>query len=261
MGWSNQVIQASEVVIGGAPDALFVYNGNPGPGDLIAWIVSQVGVIDPYSNAVPGPVIGTRNPATGASARLNGSSLVLSADGGGVTAPGGVSQTPAGVVDISSGGTSLADAQSTLFIFSKNAGGLGAPGASLDVQMGLYGSSPTGGPQSWQPMTLINGWVNNASFGIAGFRPLGSPPNSLEVTGAIAGNAATGAVFWQIPAIYGTPLTPGGRACGTNGGNAGATTVANIRWDAAGNLSVANSAALPVAATFLFGFTLPLDTL
>jgi len=259
MGWSNQVVRASEVIIGGAPDSLFVYNGNPGPGDLIAWIVSHAGETDPYGNAVPGPVIGTQDPATGASARLNGSALVLSADGGGVTAPGAVSQTPAGVVDISSGGTSLADAQGTLFVFSKAAGGLGAPGAALDVGMGFYGSSPTGGPQSWQLMTLANGWGNNASFGRAYYRPVGSPPNSLEITGAITGNAAVNAVFWIIPAIYGTPASAGGRADGTNAGNSGSAAVTNMRWDTAGNVSIANSAALPVAATFFIGGTIPLD--
>jgi hypothetical protein len=50
MGWSNQVIQASEVIIAGAPDALLVYAGTPGPGTLIASITSAGGT-DPYGNA------------------------------------------------------------------------------------------------------------------------------------------------------------------------------------------------------------------
>lgn len=258
MGWSNQVVQASEVVIGGAPDALYVYNGIPGPGNLIAWIVSHVGAVDPYGNAVPGPVIGTQNLA-GDSARLNGAALGLAAAGASV-APASVSQVPAGVLNISSGGTTLADAAATLFVFSKNTSGLiAAPGAALDVGMSLYGSAPTGGPQSWQLMTLINGWANNAGFGRAYYRPVGSPPNSLEVTGAIAATAAANAVFWIIPAAYGTPVSAGGRALHTNTGNFGAAAVAGIRWDTSGNVSVASNAALPNGATYFFGGTIPLD--
>jgi hypothetical protein len=257
MGWSNQVVKASEVIIGGFPDSLFVYNGNPGPGDLIAWIVSQVGTIDPYGNAVPGPVIGTQN-AGGDSVRLNGPALILAAAGASV-APASVTQTPAGVLEIDSGGTTLLDASASLFLFSTNAGGLGVPGASLDVGMGLYGSSPIGGPQSWEPMTLLNGWANNPGFGRAEFRPLGSPPNSIEVTGAISAAAAANAVFAQIPVAYGTPLAAAGRPCHTNTGNNAATSVAGIRWNTSFNLSVASNAALPNGATYFFGFTIPVD--
>lgn len=104
---------------------------------------------------------------------------------------------------------------------------------------------------------LQNGWVNNPAFGRFGYRKVSSPPASVELTGAISGTAATAAQFATLPTGY-IPATPGGRPCNTNSGNAGATTVAGIRWDASGNLAVANNAALPVAASFLFGFTIPL---
>jgi hypothetical protein len=261
-GTPNTFVGRIVVVYGptGAVTGVFVYApgttpklGNP----PVAWMTESAK--DPYGNAVPDPVIGTQD-ATG-NARLNGSAvLVTDTSGGPGAVPGGMSQTPAGVLNLTSGAQALVgDAQATLFVFSKNAGGLGAPGASLDIQMGLYGSSPTGGPQSWQNMALINGWASNAGFGVAQFRPLASPPNSLEVTGAISAAAAASAVFWQIPALYGTPKTAGGRPCGTNTGNNGAASVAQVRWDTLGNLSVASNAALPNGATYFFGFTLPLD--
>lgn len=261
-GTPNTFIGRIVVVYGpaGAVTGVFVYApgttpklGNP----PVAWMTESAK--DPYGNAVPDPTIGTQNPAAG-SARLNGASVLVTytPDGPNV-APGAMSQVPSGVLNFNSGGQTLADPQGTLFVFSKNSGGIGAPGACFDIAQGLYGTSPVGGPQTWQNMILINGWAGNAAFGAAQYRPVGSPPNSLEVTGAISAAAAANAIFWQIPAIYGTPKAAGGRPCGTNTGNNAAASVAQVRWDTLGNLSVASNAALPNGATYFFGFTLPLD--
>lgn len=112
--------------------------------------------------------------------------------------------------------------------------------------------------ETWHAMSLLNSWANNASFSAAQYRKVASPPNSVEIIGHISGNAATAATFATLPAGY-RPATAQGFAAGTNGGNGGATMIANIRCDTAGNLTVANSAALPVAATFLFHGFISLD--
>lgn len=263
-GTSSAVVIASTVIIfgpSGTPTGLFVYKPGtrPGPGNPpVAWVTENA--TDPYGNAVPDPVIGTQDPTTG-SARLNGANVLLTyTPGGAGVAPAALSQVPAGVLALQSGGTSLADGQGVLNVFSVAAGLLGAPGAVFNTGQYLYGADPaSGAPTSWAGMTLLNSWANNASFGAARYRPLGSPPNSIEVTGALSAAAATNAIFWQIPAIYQRPNSAGGRPCHTNTGNSAATSVAGIRWDTLGNLSVASNAALPNGATYFFGFTIPLD--
>jgi hypothetical protein len=64
MGWTNQVVQASEVIIAGFPDALYVYNGTPGPNKLALSIVQQAEQEDPYGNLTPAGlnIFGEVNP-------------------------------------------------------------------------------------------------------------------------------------------------------------------------------------------------------
>jgi hypothetical protein len=52
MGWTNQVVQASEVIIAGAPDAFYMYNGAEGPNQLVLSAVSGA-TVDSYGNQVP----------------------------------------------------------------------------------------------------------------------------------------------------------------------------------------------------------------
>jgi hypothetical protein len=51
-GWSSQVVIASQVIIQGAADGLFVYNGAPALGNLIVSAAAQAGT-DPYGNTYP----------------------------------------------------------------------------------------------------------------------------------------------------------------------------------------------------------------
>jgi hypothetical protein len=53
MGWNSQVVLATQVIIEGTDSALFVYNGTPAAGNLIASIASASGT-DPYGNAYSG---------------------------------------------------------------------------------------------------------------------------------------------------------------------------------------------------------------
>jgi hypothetical protein len=64
MGWTNQVVQASEVIIAGFPDALLVYSGTPGPNKLALSIVQTAEQEDPYGNLMPAglTVYGEVNP-------------------------------------------------------------------------------------------------------------------------------------------------------------------------------------------------------
>jgi len=63
LGWTNQVVQSSEVIIGGKPDALYVYNGSPGPNNLLLSVVS-LPTTDAYGNVVPAGLVayGEVNP-------------------------------------------------------------------------------------------------------------------------------------------------------------------------------------------------------
>lgn len=51
MGWTSQVAQQVIIGGGGAGEGLFVYNGTPGKGDLIAEIAAAPGA-DPFGNAI-----------------------------------------------------------------------------------------------------------------------------------------------------------------------------------------------------------------
>jgi hypothetical protein len=73
VGWTNQVVIASEVIIAGEPDALLVYAGTPGPGTLVASITSTA-LVDQYGN-VTEPVIAAYG--SGKSAGLFGGDFFL----------------------------------------------------------------------------------------------------------------------------------------------------------------------------------------
>lgn len=55
-------VTANTVVVNGAGDGVFVYDGTPGPGTLIVAIASAAGT-DPYGNPYSGPGIAVSGPA------------------------------------------------------------------------------------------------------------------------------------------------------------------------------------------------------
>jgi hypothetical protein len=104
VGWTNQVVIASEVIIAGQPDALLVYQGAPGPENLIASITS-VSLTDQYGN-VTQPVIAAYG--AGRSAGLFGGAVFLDSTTGASTVIGATG----GQVQVSSEG---ADPSSWVF--------------------------------------------------------------------------------------------------------------------------------------------------
>ncbi|MGH3122565.1 MAG: hypothetical protein ACRDND_16270 [Streptosporangiaceae bacterium] len=52
MGWNSQVVIASQVIIEGTDDGIFIYNGAAGPGTLIASLVPAGVTADPFGNAI-----------------------------------------------------------------------------------------------------------------------------------------------------------------------------------------------------------------
>jgi hypothetical protein len=122
----------------------------------------------------------------------------------------------------------------------------------------IFGTATAGSvtPENWHPMALGNSWANNAGFAAASYRKVASPPNSVEVQGALSATAATSGIFFQLPSGY-RPTNAQGFPCGSSGG-AIAGSAPNIRCDTSGNLSVNNST-VPSASTFFFHGFISLD--
>ncbi|HEY2089889.1 MAG TPA: hypothetical protein VGH54_28195 [Mycobacterium sp.] len=228
MGWSNQVVQASEVIIAGYPDALFVYFGTPGPNKLIASIAA-VGGTDPYGNAYqPGITSynGTPNFISIANSIISLSNGVL----------------------IEENGPFL------------SIGGTGGQAINIDLPFGEAvtavqpGTSVT--PEAWHAMTMLNGWIDTAGFAPAQYRWVASPPNSVEIIGTISATAATAITFATLPAGY-RPASVQGFAIGTTNGQTG--QVCQVRCDASGNLTVNSAPAVPVNQAYFFHGFISLD--
>lgn len=78
MGWSSQVVVASQVIIEGSDSGLFVYAGVPGPGTLIVSAAAQAGT-DPYGNAYPQGLKVTQGTITGTT--FNGLDFIINSAG------------------------------------------------------------------------------------------------------------------------------------------------------------------------------------
>ena len=64
------------------------------------------------------------------------------------------------------------------------------------------GTSPTNPAtvETWHTMSLSNSWANVAGFAAAKYRLIASPPNTVEIIGAINAAAASSASFFTLPA-------------------------------------------------------------
>jgi hypothetical protein len=138
--------------------------------------------------------------------------------------------------------------------------GIQAPGGLVKVLFTGNSAKGTAGRSQiasrWTAMTMLNSWTNNAGFAVAQYSLTDSPPNTVEIIGAVAANAATAVTFAQLPAGF-RPASVQGFALGSNGGGIAGSTP-NLRCDTAGNLSV-NNATVPSAATFIFHGFISLD--
>jgi hypothetical protein len=230
MGWSNQVVRASEVIIAGSPDALFVYDGTPGPGKLIASIAAVAGT-DPYGNAYQAGITsynGTPNYISIADSIISFSNGVL----------------------IENAGPFL------------NIGGTGGQAINIGLPNGspLYAVQPgtTVTQEAWHPMTLANGWTQAAGNVTCQYRLVASPPNSVQVVGAASFAAATSATLWTAPAGY-QPASQQQLACGLTAG-AIAGQQGFLQVTAAGVFSLARATVPSAGGTCVFSGIYSLDS-
>jgi hypothetical protein len=282
-GVSNAVVLAQYVIVFGAAGGVFIYSGAPATGNPpIAWITSAA--TDPYGNTIqPGiflaelassgnalagllwntivgsePLLALYPDATvgftGNSPFILGrvfnrsavNELVALALGGGGTAGTGspvqmeiFSQSKDGTV---LGHTAFYDWASTNLVCDINASGIDAANPAS-----------AGTVETWHAMTLKNSWANVAGFAAAKYRKVASPPNSVEITGAISAAAATAATFYTLPTGY---IPADKQAVCAMGANASVPAGLSpwIECDASGNLSVQNTGALGAWESFFHGF-------
>jgi hypothetical protein len=186
MGWTNQVVIASEVIIAGEPDALLVYSGAPGPGTLIASITSTP-LTDAYGN-VTQPDIAAYGP--GRSAGLFGGGLFLDTTSGASTTI---------VADGNQVAVDSVGALSASWWF-------GLPVVMTDP-LGAQNPSSAGTADAWHD--LRPSLVNSFTFPSGGYWPPAYILNALgqvEVMGTIELPAAYNSVTWGTIAADWCPL-------------------------------------------------------
>jgi hypothetical protein len=177
--------------------------------------------------------------------------------------PGIMSQIPGGAfvslfqgeINFSGGATieGVSGNGNLLFTTGGEYGFLGGPVVST---AGTAASPSVISTDTWHGMGLLNGWANAAGNVTAQYRLVASPPNSVEVIGALAANAATAATFFTLPAGY-RPASQQQVACGATGGQvAGSTPFAQC--DAGGNLTVQHDT-IGAADAYLFHGFISLD--
>ena len=105
-------------------------------------------------------------------------------------------------------------------------------------------------------MTLLNSWANAAGNVTAQYRLVASPPNSVEIIGAISATTATATTFATLPAGY-VPASQQQIPAGGTGGVT-ASNVCYVQCDTAGNLTL-NRGTTGAANTYVFHGTIALD--
>lgn len=290
-GTSTPVVIANLVVIfgpAGKVSGLFVYSGTPALGNPPIFWVASTSLIDPFANVLPTlsgmlrTTISSSSTAFGLSTgRPNESKTsqiypyVVNSGGGGeyyVTwwlGPQESTQTDStGIAQQSSSVDTITQtAHGFLIYFDANgsenvSAQWGFPGVSLPVVATLTATAPGTGTspsnpaaaETYHAMGLLNGWANVAGFATAKYRKVASPPNSVEIIGAINAAAATAATFFTLPAGY-RPANQ--QPVCSMGANAAIPAGLSpwIRCDASGNLAVQNTGAVPAAwQSFFHGF-------
>lgn len=272
-------IVANTVVVAGTAGGLFVYQGEPNAGNNpIAWSAPPGTTIDPYGNPLPfnGGFI---TELLGVVAALfEGSVQFFQANqipnnkaqvffgGAGPTSQsldltsGNVSTDIPAILNLNSDNTlSQILAGAGQLLVTPNV--LGAVSSdALEVQgnatfQGDLRFSTPSGVTNWTNIPLVNGWVNGAGNVVARYQRVSSPPNSVEIIGAISSAAATNIKFGSIPF---TPNSQQGIGAGASG-NVAANMAPYVQCDTAGNLTMNSVNALPGNGNFRFHGTISLD--
>jgi hypothetical protein len=271
-GVSNAVILAQYVIVFGTAGGVFIYSGAPAAGNPpIAWMSGAAA--DPYGNTLtpashvvigagqdgsPQVVLESSSgsgelafPLPGTWTNYPNMFGAVAGSGGTLSLNGPTDTTvndqaylemlsaAAGYEGGSAGAMHYKDANggdNTIAIWGDNGLLINAAQPINAVKPGT-GGSPTNPaqPESWHAMALANSWANDAGQVTAQYRLVASPPNSVEIIGAIVATAATSSTFFTLPAAY-RPAHAQQIPAGATGGVIGAAAPF-ITCTAAGALS------------------------
>lgn len=295
-GTTPGVVLAQFVIVFGASGGIFLYSGKPGPGNPpVAWM--STGTQDPYKNTLTpktgGALIGAGqdgNPQVVLALSGAAGQLAFPLPGTWTNYPnvfgevvgGGGTLSINGPTDTTVNDQAYAELLSAAAGFDGGSAGAlhyidanggdntiaiwGDDGLLVNVSPNMFAVKPgTGGSptnpavqETWHAMTpFLNGWANAAGNVAAQYRKVASPPNSVEIIGAITATAATAGNFFTLPAGY-RPVSAQQIPVGATGGVTAATVSPFITCNAAGALTT-QEIGLGAANIVVFHGTIALD--
>lgn len=235
--WTNQV--QNQVIIAGTSGQLLVYSGTPAAGNLIGSI-SAAGGTDPFGNAYLAGESNYFHSVSFLALQIFAGTVkwyTASSAAGPWVGASQITQNVAGTV------------------LTITAPALAVPGP---VTGGLVASNPLllTTPETWHPMSpLLNSWAGVAGQVANQYRIVASPPNTVEIIGAVNAAAATAGTFFTLPAAYQPASAQRFAAEGGVAGSAGN----GIACDTSGNLTVGGAPGLPSATSWFYHGFISLD--
>jgi hypothetical protein len=210
MGWQSGTFTTVTIEAGLPGSGLFVYDGAPGPGDLFLSIAAVAGT-DPFGNSYPAGLNITSIPNLTNVFSVqdgNGNTLASIDTQGNITGA-----TVSGNTDVILQGVSLGDLLSGLL-----------------------------NPNSWTPLTMLNGWVAGGSGNaFPSYRMSDAEPNVVYLCGIARDTSAiTSTTFAQLPAGFYNLDTQVQFAAAQNGGSASVTPYVQVNTN--GNVVLVNAA-------------------
>jgi len=260
-GWDEPgVLSVVLIAAGTSGSGLFVYSGTPAAGNLIYSITAAATGTDLFGNATLGGATsyGPTLPSGFQAVEISNGQIIWSTA---ATLAGPWTAGP--VINGENNGQFTIDtstaATDVQLAMAANLWQVNAPsefGSLTGVQFvpgtGLLAMNSSVA-ETWHSMTLLNSWANVAGFAVAKYRLVASPPNSVEIIGAIDATAATAATFFTLPSGYipadKQPVCAAGENLAVPAGRS-----PWIQCDASGNLSVQNTGALGAWESFFHGF-------
>lgn len=208
MGWSSQVVVANQVIVQGSNGGVFVYNGAPAAGNLVASIAATAGT-DPYGNAYPQGIQVLKSNTAYARMWLTSSSAGLALN------PKPANWTVDALMDttlvsaglpgesawarITSPAKNTSGGQSFFMLMAQSLDGTVPANitANTDRQNGSVWAADS---NSWFPLTLAAGF-SPAGFGYTpAYRYVGNQTVGLRgIVQANSGGIANGAVIATLP--------------------------------------------------------------
>lgn len=189
MPWNNANIETQQVIVSGESDGVFVYNGTPAAGNLIASIASLAGIDAFGNNYGAGVNIGNQSAAHAGIDTTGRIFLFNSAD--------------QQIFDLSGfdGGLIAKDTIGNIqAVFSGGSAPFGLIGPATAWKPGSTGVTP----ETWHPMSLLNSWLAASGGTPPQYRMVASPVNTVEVVGSVvapSGLSGT-SIIWDVPTGY-----------------------------------------------------------